>query len=567
MSSLIDEIRKALKGEKKSEFIDQLLKEKELYDALKKAGITVNAEDTQERAVLRPYGVLSKVQKIDQVDSILNTVGIDIKANSLGNLPIDIVASSLGNIPINIKANDFGNLPIDLKANSLGNLPIDIKASSILGGIPINITSNDLGNLPIDIVASSLGNIPIAINANNIGNIPIDLKANSFGTLPIDIVASTLGNLPIDIKASSIVGGIPINITSNSLGNIPINIKANDLGDIPIAINANNIGNIPIDLKAQSVDMNIKTSSGANIVIDKLTDSAYTEDRRTLSNNGSTPTMVSYNYTTRRGKFFPRGARGFINTIEIYCDNNDTSDHTFTVYITVQPDFAPIFSATLTVPAGASAGWRSVTIKRFWNYDSIFIYVRGETDTYPRIGYDTGTPNDAYTSSDEVTWSPYTNRFWIRVNFTGQTVGDLPVSGTVNTVEIAKETTSSAVESLYIEPGNTYTLITINEPGKSLWIWLRSRDPNYSWFWIEADGEELKFYGDKIIAPATLQSEVITKEVSAPLMIGRYDTTNNNYSIICTLPIQWKRKLEIKVLCPSDGTAHYVGANIVYLRL
>jgi len=69
-NNLIDEIRKALKGERKSEFIDQLLKEKELYDALKKTGITVEAEDTRERAVLRPYGVLSKVQKIDQIDVV-----------------------------------------------------------------------------------------------------------------------------------------------------------------------------------------------------------------------------------------------------------------------------------------------------------------------------------------------------------------------------------------------------------------------------------------------------------------------------------------------------------------
>lgn len=68
--SLIEEIRKALKGKNKNQFIEQILKEKALYDALKKTGITIQAEDTRERAVLRPYGVLSKVQKIDQIDLI-----------------------------------------------------------------------------------------------------------------------------------------------------------------------------------------------------------------------------------------------------------------------------------------------------------------------------------------------------------------------------------------------------------------------------------------------------------------------------------------------------------------
>ena len=68
--SLIDDIRKALQGEKKSEFLSQILKEKALYDALREAGLTVVAEDAQARALQRPFGVLSKVQKIDLVDLI-----------------------------------------------------------------------------------------------------------------------------------------------------------------------------------------------------------------------------------------------------------------------------------------------------------------------------------------------------------------------------------------------------------------------------------------------------------------------------------------------------------------
>jgi hypothetical protein len=68
--SLIDDIRKALQGEKKSEFVDQILKEQAFYDALHKAGLTVTAADPTERGRLQPFGVLSKVQKIDLVDLI-----------------------------------------------------------------------------------------------------------------------------------------------------------------------------------------------------------------------------------------------------------------------------------------------------------------------------------------------------------------------------------------------------------------------------------------------------------------------------------------------------------------
>lgn len=71
--SLIDNLIKALKNSNKNEkaqFMNQLLKEKELFEALKNAGLSPNVSDPQEKATQRPYGVLSKVQKIDEVDLI-----------------------------------------------------------------------------------------------------------------------------------------------------------------------------------------------------------------------------------------------------------------------------------------------------------------------------------------------------------------------------------------------------------------------------------------------------------------------------------------------------------------
>jgi hypothetical protein len=73
--SWLDDIIKALKGEKKSELINQILKEKALYDALKEAGLTIVAEDTHERAREMPYGILSKVQKIDEL-TLLKTLEV-----------------------------------------------------------------------------------------------------------------------------------------------------------------------------------------------------------------------------------------------------------------------------------------------------------------------------------------------------------------------------------------------------------------------------------------------------------------------------------------------------------
>lgn len=67
---LLDEIRKALESEKTSEFIDQILKEKSLHNALHDAGYSIVVDDPQARGMQRPFGVLSKVQKIDLIDLI-----------------------------------------------------------------------------------------------------------------------------------------------------------------------------------------------------------------------------------------------------------------------------------------------------------------------------------------------------------------------------------------------------------------------------------------------------------------------------------------------------------------
>jgi len=91
--SLLDDIRKALQGEKKSEFIDQILKEQEFWDALHKAGLTVTAADTTERGRLQPFGVLSKVLKVDLVDLIteisnITNIGTIGQINKIGFINI-----------------------------------------------------------------------------------------------------------------------------------------------------------------------------------------------------------------------------------------------------------------------------------------------------------------------------------------------------------------------------------------------------------------------------------------------------------------------------------------------
>jgi hypothetical protein len=126
----------------------------------------------------------------------------------------------------------------------------------------------------------------------------------------------------------------------------------------------------------------------------------------------------------------------------------------------------PVAVFTLSVAAGSSAAWRSVTVNRFWNYDSLFIWVCSDSDSYGGLGYDIGSPYDYYGSSDEVSWSFAVVRLWIRVNLSGETVGDLPVSGTVNTVEVPSTSSRLSSGNVSFTPNFEATVLSLMGAGE-----------------------------------------------------------------------------------------------------
>ena len=271
-------------------------------------------------------------------------------------------------------------------------------------------------------------------------------------TVPITIEAVTVETLPIDIAAQT-VGNIAIDIAAQTVGNLNVNIAAQT-------------ANVNVDIKAQTVDLNIKTSGGVNLVIDKLTQTAYVSRRSTLSNNGETALWRSVTGDNRDGKFFPRGCRGFLGIIEVYCRQTVAGDETITVYLSPHPSMGPVASATIDVPEFSSPAWRGATFNRMWNYDSMFIFIV-TSNANVGIAYDEASP-DRFSSTDAgATWTadPH-NRDWFRAVMEGETVGDLPVSGTINTIEIPhqsavhidEEKTIGAVETTLKEvEGSGYT--------------------------------------------------------------------------------------------------------------
>ncbi|MEM2567330.1 MAG: hypothetical protein QXH20_02520 [Candidatus Bathyarchaeia archaeon] len=466
------------------------------------------------------------------------SVTINVKTAANEHVDTDIVSSVT--LPINIVAQTITTLAVDIKAQSAGNLNVNIAASA--------------ATLNVNILSQS-----VSISVKTAANEHVDTDIVSSVTLPINIVAQTITTLGVDIKAQS-VGNLNVNIVASAVTlNVAIQSTAVTL---PVSIQSSAV-TFNVNIVSQAVDINVKTSSGANIVIDKLTQGAYTERRSTLQNNGATALMVAYNLSYARGKFFPRGCRGFITSVEIYCDNLDSVAHTFTIHFAPVPGMGDVFKVALSVPANASAAWRTVTILKMWNYDSMFIWVECDSDAYGRLGYDDGEPYDYYFSTDRVVWNTYLRRFWFRVGMAGETVGDLPVSGTVNAIEVPVSSVGATSDTVSLNPTQSQTILTILEPGENLLFTYESNNPDIA-VRIQFDDANLLIGTLAYISPTELYNWGFTAGTPG-LSLLKIAAAGSKSSFIITVPFRWKKKLTI-IAYNASNQSGIVDVGINYVR-
>jgi hypothetical protein len=389
--------------------------------------------------------------------------------------------------------------------------------------------------------------------------LPVSIIAQVIPQLDVNIAAQSIPTLNINI--SSITSGVVFNVAQSGPWTVNVSNTSFDVNVTNSSLTVTVIGTVDVNVTNSSLTVtisgtptiNVQTSGGANIVIDKLTQGAYTERRSTLANNGTTPTMTANNLTYKRGKFFPRGCRGFITTLEIYCDNADTNAHTFTVKVSPMLGMAPILTYTLNVAAGSSAAWRSITVRKMWNYDSMLIWVSCDNNSWGRIGSDAGAPYDAYDSTDEVTWIEAACRYWFRVNFTGETVGDLPVSGTVNNIEVPSISSSAGgLGDVSVPSGSETTLLSLTGPGELTGMELYITFNNAYWY-VYVDDVKLNFLGRDYLNVLEWYDRVGVN-TGGGVNLVKYDTTNERYTFQITEPLQFKRSLRVTVLHSSGYT-------------
>lgn len=147
--------------------------------------------------------------------------------------------------------------------------------------------------------------------------------------------------------------------------------------------------------------------------------------------NGTVPDDF-YEAVTYKGKFFTRGCRGMIEQIQLYCIGDAVDE--ITLRYSPHPCLGPFGEVTI-VPAAAWA-WQDFVIEEMWDYDSLFIWVY-EAEANVDWAYDAVQPLDGHLSGDAgATWADMAIRPFMRVVYTGETPGDVPVSGIINNIPI-----------------------------------------------------------------------------------------------------------------------------------
>jgi len=338
-------------------------------------------------------------------------------------------------------------------------------------------------------------------------------------TLPIVVIGSV-----------TVVGTVSITGTVTIEGTVTISGTVTVTGDVVV-----------------TGAVTVSTIAADNIVIDKLTVGAYIARTATLSNDNdpTPPEEPDFNSGLMVwGKFFPRGCRGHIHRLGIYCYRDGVG--TITLSYAPQPGMGAVGSVTITPGLTWNWAWGDVDI--FWNYDSLFIWISA-CSSVVYWGVNDVTPYDTYTySAGTGLWSPSDEwRMLIRAEYTGLTAGDLPVSGTLNTVELPHASSFSSIASTSIPAGQEVTMVSFNGAGYHEYTDFEGAEEDYISVKVYCDGSLVdEFFG------AELETDY---GVSTPKFSKLAFFAGGAFRVLLTARYEFKRNFTIKA--KNSGASAY----------
>jgi len=360
------------------------------------------------------------------------------------------------------------------------------------------------------------------IIAQAIEKIKVDIVAQTLEQLKIDIASQSLSQLNVNIAGQTVTlevkGNVNANITNSSLN---VNVTNSSL-------NVNVQGTADVNIAQASVDLNVKQETKLGNFF-----------RLRCFNIGAGDTDIDI-YSDEWGLYIPRGCRGYIYRVSPIVKNTSSADRNITIKLSIAPGSPPLVQTTITVSASqTSYAIVNYTPRIVWNYDSIYISVKADGDGVYLEGLSSKWGCGGFKNTTPQTILPN-----FELIFLAKPVGDIPVSGTVNTIQIPNTVTSGGLTAYYIDPGDSKTL-KWEKVGRVQFMLMRFEG-------VVATNIFVAIYCDDELVWAGHLSELYevlgsTICCGGKMRFQEYDDTNKNYTFILEDVFGFKRKFELRV--------------------
>lgn len=411
-------------------------------------------------------------------------------------------------------------------------------AVTVSGTVAVSGTVTVSGTVAVSGTVTVTGSVTVSGTVAVSGTVTVTGSVTISGTVAVSGTVTITGSVTVS-NTVTVTGSVTVSGTVAVSGTVTVTGSVTVSGTVSISGSVTVTGAVTI-----SGPVSVATVAADNIIIDKLTVGAYTERRSTIANNGVTEGWGNCSGGVSRGKFFSCGCRGFINTIDLYCKDNGAAGGTVTVYLSPYIGAGVVYSATVTIPAAGAAAWRSATFNKMWTNASLFIFVYGSTSDMV-VGYDTGSPPDYFLSENSgATWTGGSYRYDFRAIMMGETCGDVPISGTVNNMEIPNIAGARQATQLTIPPlSEVYDTIRYGTGKLLICIFHALGSGVRSSLW-----PRIRIDGIQILPWDTFMKNweyYIISSNSLGICLGKWDETNDIYTIMVMVPYPFKRTLEI----------------------
>lgn len=273
-----------------------------------------------------------------------------------------------------------------------------------------------------------------------------------------------------------------------------------------------------------------------------------------------------YTVSSTPSKFFTRGCRGKIERIEAYCAGAWANG--LIIRYSPHPCIGPYNQVNITPLAGWS--WQGVNVREMWNYDSLFIWIYA---FQPGVmcAYDELPPYDCHQGiGGGAQWNDVDRRLFIRVIYTGETPGDVPVSGIINNIEIPNVGAYYTANAIVVQNNLDRLLLVAEGAGELLEARLV-----FGTSVVPAAGVRysMRFFMDQSAAYIyEIDNRLITQSVVATFgrcAIGEFyqDGDLDITVMTCRLPLEFRRNFQLHALQTTGALVNTDGYATLSIKV